>query len=89
MLSDLNELNKVIKNNKFTQFIDKSTRITPTSATLLDLMITNNPSTVLSHNVVPKVIVVHDLSSVKNNISKPKRQPDIKTFRHLSNYIYL
>ncbi len=52
-------------NNKLTQIIDKPTRITSTSATLLDLVIANNPGIVLNHVVVPQVIADHDLISEK------------------------
>ena len=81
-----NKLSKIIKNSKLTQIIDTPTRITPTSATLLDLVITNNPEIILQHDVVPQVIADHDLISTTIDISKPKRQPIIKTLRHLRNY---
>ncbi len=60
--------------------------MTSTSATLLDLAITNNPPMILSQEVVPQVIAGHDLISVTIDVSKPKRQPGMRTFRHLANY---
>lgn len=47
LLSDRSKLSKVIKNNKRKQTVDKPTSITPTSPTLLDLIITNNPNIVI------------------------------------------
>ncbi len=81
-----NKLSRLIRNNKLTQIIDKPTRITSISATLLDLVITNNPGIVLNHDVVPQVIADHDLISVEINVKKPKRQPVVRTFRHLRDY---
>ncbi len=66
--------------------IDEPTRVTPTSATLLDLVINNKPDLVLAQSVIPQVIADHDLISIKVNIRKPKRKPVIKTFRHLGKY---
>ena len=83
LLND-NTLGKLIKNNRLTQIIDKPTRITTISATLLDLVITNNSGIVLSH--VPQVIADHDLINVKVDISKLKCWPIIRTFCHLGNY---
>ncbi len=76
------------KNNKLSKLIDKPTRVTCTSATLLDMIITNRPNLVLTQSVVPQVISDHDLISIKANFRKPKRQPDSKTFRHLDKYEY-
>ncbi len=79
-------LSKLIKNIKLTQIIDKPTRVTPTSATLLDLVITNKPDMILAHNTVPQIIADHDLVSVQIDMTKPKRQPVNKTFCHLGKY---
>ena len=86
ILSKGNKMCGIIKNNKLSQMIEEPTRVTPTSATLLDLIITNKPDLVLVKSVVPQVIADHDLISIKVNIRKPKRQPVTKTFRHLGKY---
>lgn len=86
LLASNSRISKIIKGNKLTQIIDKATRITPTSSTLLDLAITNKPDTVCFCDVVPQEIADHDLISVMINISKPKRSPVIRTFRHLGDY---
>ncbi len=69
-----------------TQIINKPTRITSTSATLLDLVITNKPDVILSQDVVPQVIADHDLVYVVLNVRKPRKQPVVKTFRNMKNY---
>lgn len=85
LLND-SKLSKQIKKNKLTQIVDAPTRVTPTSTTLIDLIITNSPDKVLIHNVVPHIIADHDLISVEVDITKPKREPVIKTFRQIRNY---
>ncbi len=61
MLSSLNKLNIIIKNNKLTQLIDKSTRVTLTSATLLDLIIGNETTHISEKCIAPHVTADHDL----------------------------
>ncbi len=41
---------------------------------------------ILSQEVVPQVTADHDLISVTMDLSKPKRQPGMRTFLHLANY---
>ncbi len=60
--------------------------VTITSSTLLDLVIINNPNAALSCDVVPQEVADHDLISIAVDISKPKRIPVVRTFRHLRNY---
>ncbi len=79
-------MSNIIKTNKLTQLVGKSTRISPVSSTLIDLVITNKPDAVLSCDVVPVEIADHELISVVLDVSKPKRQTTIRTFRCLSNY---
>ncbi len=86
LLGDDNKMTKIIRNNKLTQIIDKPTRVTPTSSTLLDLAITNKPDAIHTCNVVLQEIADHDLISITVNVSKPKRLPIIRTFRHLGRY---
>ncbi len=93
-LGDLNDdllqknsrLSRIIKSNKLSQLINKPTRVTPTSATLLDVIITNKPDIALNTDVVPHPIADHDLISVTLNISKPKFPRNIKTIHELKNY---
>ncbi len=69
--------------------ITNPTRVTHTSATLLDVAITNDNNIMATHDVVPQVIADHDLISVTVNTTKPKRQPVKRTFRHLGSYCKL
>lgn len=86
LLSRSNKLNAIISLNNLHQMIDKPTRITPQSATLLDILVTNRPDTLLNKDVIPSNIADHDIITATVNISKPKRPPLIKTFRHLGAY---
>ena len=86
LLASNNKMTKIIKNNKLSQIISKPTRVTPTSSTLLDLVITNKPDAIHSCDVVPHEVSDHDLISISVNIKKPKRPSVIRTFRHLGNY---
>lgn len=86
LLAKDNKMTKIIKSSKLTQLVDKPTRITNTSSTLLDLAITNKPGAVLSCDVVPQEIADHDLTGITVDVSKPKKLPVIRTFRHLGKY---
>lgn len=86
LLSRDSKLARIIANNKFSQIIDKPTRVTPTSATLLDVIITNQPDIIINSEIVPQVVADHDLISVSADISKPKRTLITKTFRDLGEY---
>ncbi len=44
----VNKLSAIIGNIKLTQLTDEPTRVTPTSATLLDVIITNKPGLIVS-----------------------------------------
>lgn len=74
------------QNYKLTQLIDKPTRVTPSSVTLLRLVITNRLNHALSRSVVPQVIADHDLRNITIDITKAKRQPGMRIFRHLGRY---
>lgn len=86
LLDKDNKMSRLIKASKLTQLVNKPTRITHTSSTLLDLIITNKPSSVLICDVVPQEIADHDLVGITVDVNKPKRLPMIKTFRHLGKY---
>ncbi len=91
MLGDLNDdlltngskFITIISLNKLHQIVDKPTRVTPQSATLLDVIVINTRDTVIHKDVIPNVIADHDLITATIDIRKPKRAATIKTFRHL------
>ena len=94
LLGDLNDnildrqskLQKVVNILNFSQMIDNPTRITTTSRTLIDVAITNNKEKVLSADVEACHISDHEMISLIINVSKPKREKEIKTFRSLKDY---
>ncbi len=68
--------------------IHKPTRITPTSATLLNVAITNESNVIATHDVVPHVTADHELISVTVSVTKAKPQP-VKTIRLPGGYCKL
>ena len=93
VMGDLNEdllvanrLDRIIGNCNLKQLITKPTRITDTSKTLLDVIITNNTDMVIKSDVYPCEIADHELISMEINISKPKRQPIYKQMHSFANY---
>ena len=86
LLSDRSKLKQILLNRNLTSLISKPTRITPTSATLLDNIATNQPNLVLDSDVVPSLVADHELITVTVNLKKPKRTPTIRTFRELRSY---
>ena len=81
-----NKMSKLVNNLKLYQLVTKPTRITSDSATLIDLLITNNKEMVLDSDVIPSPIGDHEAILVTINLRKPKKQPTLKTFRCLKNY---
>ncbi len=85
-LSPSSKLSRIVTTSKLTQVIDKPTRVTPTSATFFDVVITNMPNIISDSYIIPGVVADHDLIGVFVDISKPKGQPVTKTKRDLRNY---
>lgn len=94
ILGDINDdlmcagskLSKIIKETKFSQMINKPTRVTLTTASLLDVVITSKPEMIVDFDVLPCEVADHELITAKINLSKPKREPVYKTKRNLKNY---
>jgi len=80
------KLKKVIDACKVSQLISKPTRVTPQSATLLDILITNKKESIVNYDCLPSTIADHDMIISKIDISKPKRPKIEKTFRSMVNY---
>ena len=71
----------------FSQIIDKPTRITKTSSTLIDLMLTGNPENVKVHGVVDTPgISDHCLIFMAYSLKKPKFKPKMVTRRDFRNF---
>ena len=94
ILGDINDnlfnpdskLQHVINTSKLEQLVTKATRITRTSATLLDVIITNKSQMVIRSDVHPTIVADHELVTLTLNLTKPKRIPQVKTFRSRKNY---
>ena len=67
------------------QVIDRPTRITSHSSTLLDVAITNNVEMIMNSDIIPNPIADHEISIVIN-IHKPKHEPEMRTYRSRKNY---
>ncbi len=86
MLGDLNDdlltngskLSTIISMNKLHQIIDKPTRVTPQSATILDVIGTNTRDTVMLKDIIPNIIADHDLITATIDIKKPKRGQQLR-----------
>lgn len=76
-----NKLGTIICINKLHQIID--TRVTPQSATLLDIIVTNKHDAIIHKDIIPNTIADRDLITATVKITKPKRKPGMRTFRHL------
>ena len=71
----------------FSQIVDKPTRITKTSSTLIDLMLTGNPENVKVHEVVDTPgISDHCLIFMAYSLKKPKFKPKMITRRDFRNF---
>ena len=86
MLSLDNKIGKIIHNLSLTQLIDRPTRITASSSTLIDLIITNKRDFIIHSDAMPCPVADHELITVTINVRKEKRTPCMKTFRSLERY---
>lgn len=80
------KLKNIITNAKLSQIITKVTRITHSSATLLDVIITNNSKSVIHSDSIPLTVTNSWSATGPVNLQKPKRAPTLKTFRDLRLY---
>ena len=86
LLTRGNNISKIIRNLNLKQVIDKPTRITRTSSTLLDVVITNNTEMIMKSDVEPGNVADHEVISAIINIRKPKHEPIIRTYRSHKDY---
>ena len=86
LLSPDNKIGNIIHGMGLTQLIDKPTRITSNSSTLIDLIITNKRDFIIQFDVLSCPVADHELISVTINIRKDKRPSSTKTFRSLEKY---
>ena len=86
LLINDSKLKKIIDACKLLQLINKPTRITPLSATLLDVIITNKKESIVHYDCLLSTLADHDMIISNFNISKPKRPKVKKTFRTMATY---
>ena len=95
VLGDLNDnqlknskspLKSIIYKNGLKQLIETPTRVTTTSSTLIDVIITNRRDSVLSLKNTPCSIADHNIITAFINVKKPKRAPITCTYRSMKNY---
>ena len=67
------------------QFINEPTRVTPTSATLIDLILTNTPENIFQFGVIHLGISDHSLVYAQRKFSLPKSGPRYKDVRNFKN----
>ncbi len=90
VLGDLNDdqehvISHLEKQTSFTTY-ELTNANHPSSATLVDVIISNKSDIVHSSDVTPSLIADHYLISTTINISKTKSTPTLNTFRDLSHY---
>lgn len=71
-----------------TQIISEPTRITPTSATLLDVVMVSDADIVAESGVIVSDISDHDLVFCRTNITSSRLQPKLITYRDFSSFNY-
>ena len=68
------------------KIITKPTRISETTETLLDVILTNNPSNIAKHDVISTSIGDHDMPGCVRKINNSSFRPRIITCRDYKNY---
>jgi len=84
--ADNTDFKNVIKLYGFKQMVTKSTRITSTSSTLIELIMTNKPSTLSHVDVVSTSLSDHDMVSCIRKINSHKQEPKTIKVRKYTNY---
>ena len=85
-LCQTSKLKQILKQIKLQQLINKPTRVTQSTATLLEVIITNKSEMVIESDVYPCEIGDHELISMNIDVSKPKRKPTYRAVRCLGTY---
>ena len=84
--NDNKELKTIINVNGFEQIVKTATRITPTTETLIDLILTNNSSNIKDTIVYPLSIGDHDIIGCNRKLNCAKYEPIFKQTRDYKNY---
>ena len=82
----IRDLKGIFSSFNLAQLIDRATRITKDSATLLDLFATNFPRTITLAKVIPSTLSDHDMLLVVRKINANKLPPHTIECRNFSSY---
>ena len=80
------DMKRILSSFNLKQLIDKATRITKESSTLLDLFATNSPKNVALAKVIPSTLSDHDMLVVVRKITAGKIPPRPIECRNFSKY---
>ena len=80
------DMKRILSSFNLKQLIDKATRITKESSTLLDLFATNSPKNVTLAKVIPSTLSDHDMLVVVRKINAGKLPPRSIECRNFSKY---
>ena len=86
MKPQTNKLHEITEAFQFEQMIDKPTRITDHSETIIDLVFTNKPELVTNFGVIHIGISDHSLIFLQRKISVPRCEPKLINKRNFKHY---
>eukprot|EP00795_Rhopilema_esculentum_P009289 gene9289-16986_t len=84
--NDNKELKAIFSVFGLKQIIAKPTRISETTETLIDVILTNNPSNIAKHDVIPTSIGDHDMPGCVHKINNSSFRPRVITCRDYKMY---
>ena len=79
-------IDKLCRQNSMHQIVKGSTRITETSSTLIDIILTNLPNNVCMSKVVSLGLSDHNLVYIVRKLYRPKVPPKVITFRSMKQF---
>ena len=79
-------IKKLCNQNSLYQMIESPTRVTETSCSLLDIILTNSPQNVRESNGIPLGISDHNLVYVTRKLYRPKLPPPTIRYRSFKRF---
>lgn len=84
--SEAKKLKRLLRSFQLTQLIDRPTRVTDSSSTLLDLVVSSAPYNIVKRTVIPLSLSDHDLVVCVRKINTIKSAPKLVECRNYRNY---
>ena len=84
--NDHKEIKDIFTTNGFTQLLKTPTRVTATTSTLIDIIITSNPLNISGTSNICAGLSDHNLTACTRKINSVKYQPETIICRNFSNY---